>query len=210
AVHDVAVASGAVARVYVDLPRGTRLARGVPRTLTLSRAVTMLRVGRGEGGVVRVVLELGAAGGYRVRRSARGLELSIAVAPPRERPRADRPEGAALARAGETRPPRIVIDPGHGGHDPGAQGYVVEKDESLAIARAVQRAVVAATRARYPYVADLGVKRGPFYVLVGAYMPCVLVETSFLTHPIEGRRLARAEYQATIAEGLVAGVARFL
>ena len=61
AVHDVAVASGAVARVYVDLPRGTRLARGVPRTLTLSRAVTMVRVGRGEGGVVRVVVERGLA-----------------------------------------------------------------------------------------------------------------------------------------------------
>src|SRR5207247_3067932 len=113
----------------------TRLGRGVPRTLTLSRPVTMVRVGRGEGGVVRVVLELGAAGGYRVRRSARGLELNVAVAPPRDRPRADRPEGAALARAGETRPPRIVIDPGHGGHDPGAQGYVVEKDVTLAIAR---------------------------------------------------------------------------
>ena len=326
AVHDVAVASGAVARVYVDFPRGTRLGRGVPRTLTLSRPVTMVRVGRGEGGVVRVVLELGAAGGYRVRRSARGLELSVAVAPPRDRPRADpgeRPEGARLARAGETRPPRIVIDPGHGGHDPGAQGYVVEKDvtlaiarrlagllrerlgaetiltrsddetlslgdrtgransegadlfvsihananpsgrlhgietyyldnaadratirlaalengldllrprgdgtdlryilsdlvqvgkmdESIALARAVQRAVVGAARARYPYVADLGVKRGPFYVLVGAYMPCVLVETSFLAHPIEGRRLARVEYQATIAEGLASGVARFL
>ena len=87
---------------------------------------------------------------------------------------------------------------------------VGKMDESIALARAVQRAVVVTTRSRYPYVTDLGVKRGPFYVLVGAYMPCVLVETSFLTHPIEGRRLARAEYQATIAEGLAAGVARFL
>src|SRR5207244_12662166 len=89
-------------------------------------------------------------------------------------------------------------------------GQAVRRDEPLSPARAVQRALVATTRARYPYVADLGVKRGPFYVLVGAYMPCVLVETSFLTHPIEGRRLAHAEYQATIAEGLAAGVARFL
>jgi len=47
-------------------------------------------------------------------------------------------------------------------------------------------------------------------VLVGAYMPCVLVETSFLTHPMEGRRLARDEYQATLAEGIASGVARFL
>src|SRR5438046_9196453 len=87
---------------------------------------------------------------------------------------------------------------------------VGKMDESIALARAVQRAVVATTRARYPYVADLGVKRGPFYVLVGAYMPCVLVETSFPTPPIAGRRLARAAYQATIAEGLAAGVARLL
>ena len=87
---------------------------------------------------------------------------------------------------------------------------VGKMDESIALARAVQRAVVATTRSRYPYVTDLGVKRGPFYVLVGAYMPCVLVETSFLTHPMEGRRLARDEYQATLAEGIASGVARFL
>jgi len=326
AVHDVGLASGGVARVYVDLPPGTGLGRGVPRTLTLGRPVTMMRVGRGERGVVRVVLELGASGGYRVLRPATGREIVVWVAPPRDPPAADavkRPEASALARAGERRSPKIVIDPGHGGHDPGAQGYVVEKDvtlaiaqqlaallrerlgaetvltrnddatlsladrtaranaegadlfvsihananptgrlhgietyyldnaadratsrlaamengldllhprgegsdlryilsdlvqvgkmdESIALARAVQRAVVATARSHYPYVTDLGVKRGPFYVLVGAFMPCVLVETSFLTHPLEGRRLARAEYRTTIAEGVASGVARFL
>jgi N-acetylmuramoyl-L-alanine amidase len=56
----------------------------------------------------------------------------------------------------------------------------------------------------------LGVKKGPFYVLVGAYMPCVLVETSFLSHPIEGRRLASPEYQAEVVEGLYLGMADFL
>ena len=53
-------------------------------------------------------------------------------------------------------------------------------------------------------------KQGPFYVLVGAHMPCVLVEVSFLTHPVEGRRLATDAYQATIAEGLYAGIAAYL
>jgi N-acetylmuramoyl-L-alanine amidase len=57
---------------------------------------------------------------------------------------------------------------------------------------------------------DLGVKQGPFYVLVGAHMPCVLVEVSFLTHPVEGRRLATDAYQAAVAEGLYAGVAAYL
>jgi N-acetylmuramoyl-L-alanine amidase len=59
-------------------------------------------------------------------------------------------------------------------------------------------------------VTDLGVKQGPFYVLVGAYMPCVLVETSFLNHRTEGRRLAGARYRRAIAEGLADGIVRFV
>jgi N-acetylmuramoyl-L-alanine amidase len=58
-------------------------------------------------------------------------------------------------------------------------------------------------------VRDLGVKRGPFYVLVGAYMPCVLVETSFLSHPVEGKRLATEDYQSELVEGLYLGIADF-
>ena len=47
-------------------------------------------------------------------------------------------------------------------------------------------------------------------MLVGAYMPCVLVETAFLTHPVEGRRLARDEYRTDVAEGLYDGIAGFV
>jgi len=83
-------------------------------------------------------------------------------------------------------------------------------DESVALARTVQRTLVGYLGGRYPDVADLGVKQGPFYVLVGAHMPCVLVEVSFLTHPVEGRRLATDAYQAAVAEGLYAGVAAYL
>jgi N-acetylmuramoyl-L-alanine amidase len=83
-------------------------------------------------------------------------------------------------------------------------------DDSVRLARNVQRGLVDRLRARYPGVVDLGVKRGPFYVLVGAYMPCVLVETAFLTHPVEGRRLARDDYRDDVALGLYAGIARFV
>jgi N-acetylmuramoyl-L-alanine amidase len=41
-------------------------------------------------------------------------------------------------------------------------------------------------------------------------MPCVLVEVSFLTHPVEGRRLASDAYQAAVAEGLYGGIAAYL
>jgi N-acetylmuramoyl-L-alanine amidase len=62
---------------------------------------------------------------------------------------------------------------------------------------------------RHRDVVNLGVKRGPFYVLVGAYMPCVLVETSFLNHRVEGRRLADPKYRSELARGLYAGIVRF-
>jgi len=87
---------------------------------------------------------------------------------------------------------------------------VGKMDASIALATAIQRGLVGTLRRRYTAIEDLGVKRGPFYVLVGAYMPCVLVETSFLTHPVEGPRLARAGYRDAVAEGLYAGIARFL
>jgi N-acetylmuramoyl-L-alanine amidase len=87
---------------------------------------------------------------------------------------------------------------------------VGKMEESIALATAVQRGLVAHLSTRFPGVADLGVKRGPFYVLVGAYMPCVLVETSFLTHPAEGRRLATAPYRVAVAEGIYQGIDRFL
>jgi N-acetylmuramoyl-L-alanine amidase len=82
--------------------------------------------------------------------------------------------------------------------------------ESSRLARAVQGELVRHMRARYPGVEDLGVRRGPFYVLVGSHIPCVLVETSFVTHPVEGRRLADEAYRAALADGLLRGIRRFL
>src|SRR6185295_4204413 len=87
---------------------------------------------------------------------------------------------------------------------------VGKMEESVGLATAVQRGLVSYLRKEYGAVNDLGVKRGPFYVLVGAHMPCVLVETAFLTHPAEGRRLAGKGYREAVAEGLFQGVARFV
>jgi N-acetylmuramoyl-L-alanine amidase len=85
-----------------------------------------------------------------------------------------------------------------------------KEEESIALANRLQQHLVSRLRGRYPDVRSLGVKKGPFYVLVGAYMPCVLVETSFLSHPIEGRRLASPAYQSEVVEGLFLGMADFL
>jgi N-acetylmuramoyl-L-alanine amidase len=88
------------------------------------------------------------------------------------------------------------------------QTYKVE--ESKQLAEQLQGAVVSRLGAEWEGVEDLGVKEGPFYVLVGAYMPCVLVEVSFLTNSLDGRRLGTAKYQRALAEGIYEGVRRYI
>jgi N-acetylmuramoyl-L-alanine amidase len=85
-----------------------------------------------------------------------------------------------------------------------------KEDESVTLARAVQTNLVSYLRERWRGVVNLGVKKGPFYVLVGAYMPCILVEVAFLTNETEGQRIAARRYQLDVAEGIARGIRRFL
>jgi len=59
-------------------------------------------------------------------------------------------------------------------------------------------------------VTPLGAKMGPFYVLVGAHMPAVLVECGFLSNYNEAQRLSSAQYQEALAVGIATAVVRYL
>ena len=83
-------------------------------------------------------------------------------------------------------------------------------EESLSLAQALQTSMITHISKRHSRVRNLGVKKGPFYVLVGAHMPCVLVEVSFLTHRLQGKLLRSSVYREAIAEGLFQGIARFI
>ncbi len=83
-----------------------------------------------------------------------------------------------------------------------------EADSSLA-ARYIQGDLVAHLQPRYHSVETLGVKQGPFLVLDGTYMPAVLVETGFITHNVEGRRLVSESYRDAIAAGIYRGIRRY-
>jgi N-acetylmuramoyl-L-alanine amidase len=56
----------------------------------------------------------------------------------------------------------------------------------------------------------LGARKGPFYVLVGAHMPAVLVECGFLSNREEAVRLASPDYQQGLALGIADAVIDFL
>jgi N-acetylmuramoyl-L-alanine amidase len=80
---------------------------------------------------------------------------------------------------------------------------------SVRLARNVQREVCGGVRARVGDVRDLGVKSALFYVLLGARMPAVLVETGFISNRVEERRLATSTYQDEVASGIARAVQGF-
>lgn len=82
--------------------------------------------------------------------------------------------------------------------------------ESSRLARQVQRSLVTSLSAQYAGVRDLGTKEALFFVLLGAKMPAILVETSFISHPEEEKRLAKPEYQGKVADSIAQAVAGFL
>ena len=55
-------------------------------------------------------------------------------------------------------------------------------------------------------IRDGGVREGPFWVLVGAQMPSVLIEVGYISHPSESRRIYTKQYQKTIAKAISKGV----
>lgn len=83
-------------------------------------------------------------------------------------------------------------------------------DDSRRLAGFVQSSLVSSARRVSPEVADLGVKHALFFVLLGARMPSILIESGFLSHPDEEKRLADPAYQRRLAEAIATGVARFV
>ena len=73
----------------------------------------------------------------------------------------------------------------------------------------LQRGMLNSVKKSYKNIHDGGVREGPFWVLVGAEMPSVLVEVGFITHPREGKRLVTSAYQKKLAYGLANGVERY-
>ena len=78
--------------------------------------------------------------------------------------------------------------------------------DSIMLANMVQKSMVKRLRRKYKNVADRGVRRAVFHVLLYARMPAVLVETSFISNRREERRLKSAKYQEELARGIAEGI----
>ena len=74
----------------------------------------------------------------------------------------------------------------------------------------VQRHILGNLRKHYRDVQDGGVRPAPFWVLVGAEMPAVLVETGYISNPMERKRLFNTHYQDLLTKGIAEGIANYL
>ncbi len=82
--------------------------------------------------------------------------------------------------------------------------------QSNKLAIDVHRRMLANLRSRYRGVKDGGVRHAPFWVLVGASRPSILVEVGYISHPKERKRLFTPRYQELIAIGIAEGVDIYL
>jgi N-acetylmuramoyl-L-alanine amidase len=83
-------------------------------------------------------------------------------------------------------------------------------EESREFAGDVQHALHSGLAAKSPGIRDRGVRKAPFIVLIGANMPSILAEISFVSNPDDEHRLRTPEYRQRIAESLYRGISKYV
>ena len=83
-------------------------------------------------------------------------------------------------------------------------------DESNRLANRIQQDLVQSLNEKYSPIKNLGVKQAPFYVLIGAKMPAILVEISFISNDRDRERLCQDDYLDQVAEGLLQGIKDYI
>ena len=82
--------------------------------------------------------------------------------------------------------------------------------ESRDLANRLQKSLVTRLASKYQGIKNLGVKGGPFWVLIGGEMQSVLVEISHLSNLQEEERLNTTQYRQTVAQGLYEGILQYI
>ncbi len=84
-----------------------------------------------------------------------------------------------------------------------------KKEESQQVAGYVQKSIVKKVSGKYKHIKNKGVKKAPFVVLIGADVPSLLVEASFITNPREEKRLKSRAYIEKVVDGIILGIKRY-
>ena len=114
---------------------------------------------------------------------------------------AARENKSVLKGAGTSLSKKVIVDSV-------LNGPKIVQSNKLAID--VQKRIMTNLNSRYKGVRDGGVRHAPFWVLVGASRPSILVEVGYISHPRERKRLFTPAYQKLIAKGIAEGVETYL
>lgn len=82
--------------------------------------------------------------------------------------------------------------------------------QSRLLASYVQESLYQHMKDRYSFIENRGIKEAPFYVLIGAEMPSILIEVSFLSNSRECERLISEDYQDNLCEGIMKGIEQYI
>jgi len=83
-------------------------------------------------------------------------------------------------------------------------------NESTRLANTVQTSFVKGMKKNYSGIDDHGVKQAPFYVLLGARMPSILIETGFISNKQECKRLMSDSYQTVVSNTITDGIKKYI
>jgi len=83
-------------------------------------------------------------------------------------------------------------------------------DESRQLAHRIQRTLVSNMKRSYAGVYDLGVKQAPFYVLLGAQMPAILIEVAFISNEQDAENLQNPNFLAMLTKEIVYGIKAYV
>ncbi|MBA3010491.1 MAG: N-acetylmuramoyl-L-alanine amidase [Proteobacteria bacterium] len=83
-------------------------------------------------------------------------------------------------------------------------------EESTRLANDVHKAMIRGMKKKHSNINDLGVKQAPFYVLLGARMPSILIEASFISNQTECKRLLTESYRNDICTAITDGIEKYI
>jgi len=83
-------------------------------------------------------------------------------------------------------------------------------EESTRLANDVHKAMIQGIKKKYSNINDFGVKQAPFYVLLGARMPSILIEASFISNKTECKRLLTLSYRNDVCNAITDGIEKYI
>jgi N-acetylmuramoyl-L-alanine amidase len=83
-------------------------------------------------------------------------------------------------------------------------------NESSRLAQMVHHSIITGLQKNFSHVKNLGVKQAPFYVLIGAEMPAILVEMAFISNSEDAQHLQNDRFLDNVANNISSGIHSYM